>query len=295
MAIKLPKSLLWISESIVEALLKFYDYPHPKKTGEIIEGYDKGHALRTAKMCAAVARHLGHGEKVVCDYQIACLLHDLGRAGLDEKLFGKIWSWANAHEIPTRPLEWREKYPETEYGNETEAFWDMYCSQLQEIGVENTDWAKEQIEMRLGYARRFNKQIKNIKPKLKKHGIEWSDWMEKVILYYYYPEKMDNAPDWTRKFGEILVACEQLEAYSNRTRGKDYYNRGNESFIQAFDYLESLKKKRLISGSVLSALRNLIADGLFDDILKDARNGNISKEELNYLRSINTEDYVCLS
>ena len=184
MAIKLPKSLLWISESTVEALLKFYDYPHPKKTGEIIEGYDKGHALRTAKMCAAVARHLGHDKKVVCDYQVACLLHDLGRAGLDEKLFGKIWSWANAHEIPTRPLEWREKYPETEYGNETEAFWDMYCSQLQEIGVENTDWAKEQIEMRLGYARRFNKQIKNIKPKLKKHGIEWSDWMEKVILYY---------------------------------------------------------------------------------------------------------------
>ena len=223
------------------------------------------------------------------------MLHDLGRAGLDEKLFGKIWSWARAHEIPTRPLEWREKYPKTEYGNETEAFWDMYCSQLQEIGVENTDWAKEQIEMRLGYARRFNKQIKNIKPKLKKLGIEWSDWMEKVILYYYYPEKMDNAPDWTRKFGEILVACEQLEACSNRTRGKDYYNRGNESFIQAFDYLESLKKKRLISESVLSALRNLIADGLFDDILKDARNGNISKEELNYLRSINTEDYVCLS
>ena len=108
MAIKLPKSLLWISESTVEALLKFYDYPHPKKTGEIIEGYDKGHALRTAKMCAAVARHLGHDKKVVCDYQVACLLHDLGRAGLDEKLFGKIWSWANAHEIPTRPLEWRE-------------------------------------------------------------------------------------------------------------------------------------------------------------------------------------------
>ena len=109
MAIKLPKSLLWISESTVEALLEFYDYPHPKKTGEIIKGYDKGHALRTAKMCAAVARHLGHGEKVVCDYQIACLLHDLGRAGLDEKLFGKIWSWASAHKIPTRPLEWRKK------------------------------------------------------------------------------------------------------------------------------------------------------------------------------------------
>ena len=52
MTIKLPKSLLWISESTAETLLKFYDYPHPKKTGEIIEGYDKTHALRSAKMCA---------------------------------------------------------------------------------------------------------------------------------------------------------------------------------------------------------------------------------------------------
>ena len=65
MAIKLPKSLLWISESTVEALLKFYDYPHPKKTGEIIEGYDKTHALRSAKMCAAVATYLGYDKEIV--------------------------------------------------------------------------------------------------------------------------------------------------------------------------------------------------------------------------------------
>ena len=35
-----------------------------------------------------------------------------------------------------------------------------------------------------------------------------------------------------------------------------------------------------ISEAVLSALRNIIAKGLFDGILKDARNGDISKEEL---------------
>ncbi len=293
MAIKLPKSLLWISESTVEALLKFYDYPHPKKTGEIIEGYDKGHALRTAKMCAAVARHLGHGEKVVCDYQIACLLHDLGRAGLDEKLFGKIWSWAKAHKIPTRPLEWRKKYPETEYGNETEAFWNMYCSQLQEIGVENTDWAKEQIEMRLGYARRLNRLIEEIKPKLRKQGIEWTDWMEKVVLYYYYPEKMDNAPNWMREFAEILVGCEKLEANSNRMRGSGYYNRENESFFAAFKYLNNLKNKNRISEKVLFAIQKLVAKGLFDDILREARGGYIPEEELKFLRTINTEDNKC--
>ena len=67
--------------------------------------------------------------------------------------------------------------------------------------------------------------------------------MEKVTLYYYYPEKMNNAPDWMREFGEILVACEQLEAHSNRARGKDYYNRDNESFLEAFNYLNKLKNQ----------------------------------------------------
>ena len=104
---------------------------------------------------------------------------------------------------------------------------------------------------------------------------------------------MDDSASWVREFGEILVACEQLEAYSNRTRGKDYYNRGEESFQKAFDYLENLKNEGRISDKVLSALRDLIAKGLFDDILKEARNGYISEDELNFLRTINKEDNRC--
>ena len=96
----LPKSLLWISESTVNTLLQYYDYPHPEKPGEIIEGYDKDHALRTAKMCSAIAHYLGHDAERVRRYQIACLLHDLGRAGLDQKLFGKIWTWARRNRQP---------------------------------------------------------------------------------------------------------------------------------------------------------------------------------------------------
>ena len=205
----------------------------------------------------------------------------------------KIWSWAKTHKIPTRPLEWRKKYPETDYGYETEAFWEMYSSELVKIGIKNLSWAKEQVEMRLGYARRLSRLVKKIKPELKAQNIEWSDWMEKVTLYYYYPEKMDNAADWIREFGEILVACEQLEAYSNRTRGKDYYNRGNESFSDAFNYLSNLKNEGRISNKVLSALRYLTAKGLFDDILREARNGYISEEELKFLRTKKTEDEKC--
>ena len=282
-----PKTFLLISESTAKSLLKFYDYPHPEKTNKIIEGYDKDHALRSAKMSAAVATYLGYDKEIVREYQIACILHDLGRAGLDKKLFGKIWTWAENHKIPSRPLEWREKYPQTEYGFETEAFWDMYSSKIQEMGIKNIEWAKEQIEMRLGYARRLNRLIENIKPSLKKQGIEWTDWMQKVILYYYYPEKMNNAPDWMREFGEILVACEQLEAHSNRARGKDYYNRVDESFEDAFNYLNKLKDEDRISEKVLFAIQTLVSEGLFDGILKEARNGYISKKELKFLRSIN--------
>jgi HD domain len=285
----IPSSLLWLPESTVNTLLQYYDYPNPNKPGEIIEGYDKDHALRTAKMCAAVAQHLGHDEERVRHYQTACLLHDLGRAGLEQDLFGKIWTWARTQGIPTRPAEWREAHPETPYGKETETFWTMYQSQLQETGIETNAWVKEQVEMRLGYARRLSRLIKQVTPKLKQEGIQWSDWMEQVTLYYYYPEKLDDAPAWVHELGEILVACEQLEAYSNRERGSDYYNRNDESFVDAFNYLESLKKKGQLSEKVLSAVRYLTAQGLFDTILATARDGQLSDKDLSYLRSLNTQ------
>lgn len=282
-----PKSLLWIPETTANTLLDLYDFPDPNNPGEIIKGYDKDHALRTAKMCAAVAQHLGYDEEKVRHYQIACLLHDMGRAGLEQNLFGKIWTWAKTQNIPTRPAEWRALHPETVYGKETEAFWGMYQSKLLELGIQAESWAKEQVEMRLGYARRLRRIIKQIEPKLKVHNIQWSNWMENVTLYYYYPEKLDDAPGWVKVLGEILVACEQLEAYSNRVRGNDYYDRKNESFADAFNYLDSLKGKGQISDKVLSAVHLLTAQGLFDDILKAARNGQMSDEDIKFLRSLN--------
>jgi HD domain-containing protein len=283
----IPVSLLWISDSMVNTLLEYYDYPHPKKSGEIIEGYDKYHALRTAKMCAAVAHDLGHDDERVRHYQTACLLHDLGRAGLDHDLFGEIWTWAKQNNIPTRPAEWRAAHPDTVYGKETEAFWELYQTQLQELGIETNAWAKEQIEMRLGYARRLSRLLEQVKPKLKQHDIQWSGWMETVCLYYYYPEKLDEEQDWVHELGEILVACEQLEAYSNRERGSDYYNRDDESFADAFNYLDNLKKKGQLGSKVLSSVRKLTAQGQFDVLLEEARNGELSKKDLSFLRSLN--------
>ena len=283
----IPNSQFWLPGPTVKALLQCYDYPHPLKPGKIIRGYDKAHARRTAKMCGAVARYLGYRPERLEAFQVACLLHDMGRAGLDRKVFGAIWSWARSRGIPTRPAEWRAAYPDTVYGKETEAFWKIYRPEVCKLGIEINSWTKEQVEMRLGYARRLRRCMRQIKPVLQRLGIRWSTWMEKVCLYYYYPEKLVRGPAWVRELGEILVACEQLEAYSNRQRGSDYYNRSGENFVAAFSYLDELCRRGQLSRKVLSAVRCLTSKGSFDSILMSARKREFTAKERRFLRSLN--------
>jgi len=277
---------LVVPRSLVGPLMRLYDYPHPRKPGQVIPGYDRHHALRTARMCAAVARRLGHPGERVERYQIACLLHDLGRAGLDPELFSKIWSWARANGIPTRPREWRSVYPSTPYGRETEAFLARFAQDLSRLGVPLDSWTAEQLEMRLGYARRLARQLRAARPELARLGVKWAPWMERVMLYYYYPEKLDGSALWVRELAEVLVACEQFEAYSNRQRGRDYYTRKKESLPEAFAYLDKLQAEGILSRRVVQTLRDLAAEGAFDHLLAEARGAALPREELLYLRSL---------
>jgi hypothetical protein len=237
-------------------------------------------------MCAAVATALGHEAERVRQYQIACLLHDLGRAGLDRRLFGKIWSWAKEHGIPTRPREWRAIHPETVYGRETEAFLRQYRSDLEADGIAITPWAKEQVEMRLGYSRRLARRLRMVRPALRKMGVAWAPWMQQVMLYYYYPEKLASAKPWIRQLAEILVACEQFEAYSNQRRGRDYYVRKKETLVDAFGFLEKLQQEGILSSAVMGALRRLTAQGEFDVILEEARGCTFTWGERQALRAM---------
>jgi hypothetical protein len=277
---------LLVSRALLSRLMRLYDYPHPAHPGRVIRGYDRPHAVRTARMCAAVATALGYGAERVHQYQVACLLHDLGRAGLDRRLFGKIWSWAKEHGIPTRPREWRAIHPETVYGRETEAFLRQYRSELEAHGIVITPWAKEQIEMRLGYSRRLVRQLRMVRPVIRAMGVTWVPWMQQVMLYYYYPEKLTSAKPWVKQLAEILVACEQFEAYSNQRRGRDYYVRKRETLIDAFAYLEKLQQEGVLSGRVMGTLRRLTAQGEFDAILEEARGRAFTREERRVLRAM---------
>ncbi|MBX3333654.1 MAG: hypothetical protein KF876_05985 [Nitrospira sp.] len=279
-----------VSRSLVNELMKFYDFPHPHHPKRIIRGYDRPHALRTARMCVAVASRLGHPHDRVQRYHVACLLHDLGRAGLDRQLFGTIWSWAKQRGIPTRPREWRAIHPGTTYGRETEAFVSLYRRDLEADGVPLDAWAIEQIEMRLGYARRLARRLRSLRPALKKLGVGWEPWMQQVMLYYYYPERLTKAKVWVRQLAEILVACEQFEAYSNRRRGQDYYARKKESLPEAFAYLEKLEQEGILSSEVLNAVRFLSAEGAFDTVLMEARGEPLTRSDRRYLRRFKGEN-----
>jgi hypothetical protein len=243
-------------------------------------------------MCAATALRLGHSEARVRQYQIACLLHDVSRSGLDRRLFGRIWSWAKRRGIPTRPREWRAVYPGTSYGRETEAFLARYGAELEKAGVRMDAWAREQVEMRLGHARRLTRRLRVIKPRLSALGVSWSNWMKSVMLYYYYPERLKGAPRWVRQLAEVLVACEQFEAYSNRTRGRDYYTRAREDIRDAFAYLEKLQAERILDRVVVGMIKALVAEGAFTKLLVRARGRGLSRREQIYLRTLN-EESVC--
>lgn len=280
---------LLIPRALVARLMALYDYPDPRRPGRTIRGYDRSHAVRTARMCAAVATRLGHETERVRQYQIACLLHDLGRAGLDRRLFGRIWSWAKARGIPTRPLEWRAVYPRTKYGNETEAFLARYKSDLEAHGIAMTPWAREQVEMRLGYARRLARRLRKVRPKLNALGIRWARWMELIMLYYYYPERLAKAQPWVHQLAEVLVACEQFEAFSNQRRGRDYYVRKKETLLEAFAYLEKLQQEKIVNREVVQTLRQLTAERAFDRILEEARGRRLTRAERAYVRTLREE------
>lgn len=278
-----------LGRSLSANLLRLYDYPDPHRAGRVIRGYDRDHALRTARLCRAVAVALGHGGERLRSYQIACLLHDLGRSGLDRELFGTIWSWARRQGIPTRPREWRELHPETRPGRETEAFLARHRGELEGAGIPIDDWAKEQIEMRLGYARRLRRRLRALGPRLEALGVRWRGWQERVMLYYYYPERLARAAPWLRQLAEILVACEQFEAYNNRQRGSDYYVRTRETMAEAFAYLDQLRAEGILGAPVVTAVRALAAAGVFDEILVEARGEALTAAERRYLRGLRNE------
>jgi hypothetical protein len=146
--------------------------------------------------------------------------------------------------------------------------------------------------MRLGYARRLARQIRAVKPKLARLGVKWASWMERVMLYYYYPERLARTSRWVRQLAQVLVACEQFEAYSNRQRGRDYYTRTREDIRDAIAYLEKLQAEKILDREVVATIKSLAAGGAFTKLLAQARGHGLSRGERVYLKALK-KDLAC--
>lgn len=253
------------------ALLALYEVPDPDHPGGIIPGYDQEHAERTTRIVRMLAQALRLDPRWYEDLEVTCLLHDLGRAGMDPQLFGAVFTLAERRGIPVRIRQFLEKYPDVPEVEAAERFIALLTPDLERAGIPIDPRLREHVEMRLDFRGRLRRVLAQSKPRLAAVGVHVAPWMETVMLYYYYPHLMEGQPPDVRLMGEILVACENFEAYNNARRGRDYYGRSAEQLRSVFEALAEFVRQGLVSERVMKALRSLTAAGQLDDVIKEAR------------------------
>ena len=252
-------------------LLALYDEPDPQAPGRLIPGYDKAHADRTARIVALVARRLWIGGEILEKLEVATLLHDIGRVGLEPKLFGLIFESAQERGLPVRVGDLVRRYPGVRKDEASQLFVELVRPVLVEKGIAVDRRVREHIDMRMAFDQRVRRVLGEREPELRRLGVIVEPWMEQVMLYYYYPELSEGAPEGVRLMGMILVACENLEAYNNIQRGRDYYGRKRESLQGAFAVLRRFLEEGLISIQVYDALSDLTEKGELRSILNESR------------------------
>lgn len=260
-------------------LLSLYDAPSPGDPSRVVTGYDKAHAERATRIVLALAGELGLAGNWLADLEVTCLLHDLGRAGMDSRLFGSIFRLAEERGVPVRLSEMRERYPELDEEHACGHFLDLMAPVFHEAGIAITPAVADHVAMRLDFKGRLRRVLDECAPKLAVWGVAVQPWMEKVMLYYYYPALIEDEPEEVRRMGMMLVAGENFEAYNNHERARDYYLGREATLVAVFDALDGFERRGLVDGTVMDALRRVTASGRLDEVIKESR-GMASDEPL---------------
>lgn len=252
-------------------LLALYDVPDPARPGHLIPGYDKAHADRTSRIAVRVARYLRLPEELVGKLEVTALLHDIGRAGMDPQLFGRIFRAAQAQGLPLRVYEVTARYPHVSKAQAMDFFLDVIKPVLAEEGIPLDDKTLDHIAMRMASDKRVRRVLEEKRDDLRALDVAVEPWMEKVILYYYYPEVMEDEPEDVRLMGMLLVACENFEARNNWERARDYYADGRPSLRGAFTLLRQFVASRMVTPRIYEALRELTVRGKMDDLIRECQ------------------------
>ena len=254
-----------------EALLALYDTPDPLRPGHTVSGYDRDHARRTAAIVVAAAPPAGVAPEWMERLETAALLHDLGRAGMDPSLFGALFRAAADAGLPVRLGELRERCLGVDGPGAVDCFLTLAGPALARTGIAVTDTVRDHVAMRMDYRGRLSRMLDRHAATLARLGVVVEPWMEKVLLYYYYPHLMDGEPPHVRRMGMLLLACENFEASNNAQRGRDYYGRSEETMRDAFDTLRSFQERGVLDRETLRALACTAASGALDAVVQEAR------------------------
>ncbi len=254
-----------------EALLALYDTPDPANPGRMLPGYDRDHARRTTAIVLSAAPGVGIGSEWMERLEVIALLHDLGRAGMDPELFSRIFTLAQQAGLPVRLPELKERYPDFNEELAADLWLDLARDTLESNHVYVTSQLRDHIAMRMDYKGRLREQLALNVETLGALGAMVEPWMEKVILYYYYPHLMEGEDPIVRRMGMLLVACENFEAFNNARRGRDYYGRERETMQDAFATLESFQERGLVDADIIRSLACVAATGTLDSIVQEAR------------------------
>ena len=275
------------------AILALYDVPDPQRPGSVIAGYDKAHAARTTEIVLNVARRLGVSGETLRKLEVTALLHDIGRAGMDAVLFGRIFQSAQAAGLPVRVGELVQRYPYISKEHATEAFLELARPALEAAGLVVDDSVVQHVEMRMAFDRRVRRILDQKKRDLQTLGVTVDPWMEQVILYYYYPERMEGAPEDVRLMGMVLVACENFEAYNNVQRARDYYGRDRPNLRDAFATVRRFVRDGLVTSQVYEALRDSTLKGDLDVLVRESQglapDAPLRQEDIDSLRELRRE------
>lgn len=276
-----------LDEATRNALLALYDIPDATRPGRTVPGYDRDHAVRATEILLQAVRSLGVPQEYLKGLEVAGLLHDLGRAGMDSALFGRVFTIAEANGLPVRLRALRERYPHVPEAEASAFFLSLVRPHLEAAGIPIDARVAEHVRMRMAFKARFREQLDASAGTLKALGVRFLPWMERVVLYYYYPQDMVGEPAHVRLMGMLQVASENFEAMNNAQRGRDYYGRGRERLQDVFATLSRFQAEGLVSAEVIACLKSLAAAGTLDEVVRESRglppNAPLPSEDLAFL------------
>lgn len=244
------------------------------------------HVLRVTRSSLLIAERMGvpyEGQRLLI---YAGLLHDIGY--FKQPALGKWFELGNKYGF-SRPMEelytdlaafcekyncpvlekLKKQYPPNMLPSVIEENMNLIVAEkIKEVSAQDgedislLEPVEESLEKAFRHAEYSAKMLKSCPPEvLSEVGISMDilPLILPIVQYHSHPYRMPiGTADSTRALTEILVAADSFESANNRERGKNYYNRRQETLPDAFTWLETKVKQKDTCQEAVEAIKDLL-------------------------------------